>query len=194
MAAVAINFAANGSQEMSSADMRHRRKCGRIKRQKRPGRFDLSHDLSHMRETGCVGKCCIRRLIWINAPKNQRPIVRNLWEEAFMLASNPAKTDPAFSSVFASFRGWLRNRKLMSQCRQRLDACDKNEIARIARDVGLSPHDLREMAALGPDAAKQLLDRMDALHLDADALAKSDPTTMRDLQRLCSNCVSKKRC
>ena len=30
-----------------------------------------------------------------------------------MLASNPAKTDPAFSSVFAAFRGWLRNRKLM---------------------------------------------------------------------------------
>jgi hypothetical protein len=133
-------------------------------------------------------------LIWINAPENQRPIICSLWEEAFMLASNPAKTDPAFSSVFASFRGWLHNRKLIRVCRQRLDACDKNEIARIARDVGLSPHDLREMAALGPDAAKQLLDRMDALHLDADALANSDPTTMRDLQRLCSSCVSKKRC
>jgi hypothetical protein len=35
---------------------------------------------------------------------------------------------------------------------------------------------------------------MDALHLDADALAKSEPSTMRDLQRLCSSCVSKKRC
>ena len=55
-----------------------------------------------------------------------------------MLASNPVKTDPAFNSVFAAFRGWLRNRKLIRQCRQRLDACDKNEIARIARDVGLS--------------------------------------------------------
>ena len=111
-----------------------------------------------------------------------------------MLASNSVKTDSAFNSVFETFRGWLHNRKLFRQCRQRLDACDKNEIARIARDVGLSPHDLREMAALGPDAAKQLLDRMDALHLDADALAKSEPSTMRDLQRLCSSCVSKKRC
>ena len=111
-----------------------------------------------------------------------------------MLASNSVKTDSDFNSVFETFRGWLHNRKLFRQFRQRLDACDKNEIARIARDVGLSSHDLREMAALGPDAAKQLLDRMDALHLDADALAKSEPSTMRDLQRLCSSCVSKKRC
>lgn len=111
-----------------------------------------------------------------------------------MLASNSVKTDSDFISVFETFRGWLHNRKLFRRCRQRLDACDKNEIARIVRDVGLSSHDLREMAALGPDAAKQLLDRMDAFYLDADALAKSEPSTMRDLQRLCSSCVSKKRC
>lgn len=111
-----------------------------------------------------------------------------------MLASNPVKTHPAFNSVIAAFRDWVRNRKLIRQCRQRLDACDKNEIARIARDVGLSSSDLREMEQLGPDAAKPLLDRMAVLHLDADALAKSDPSTMRDLQRLCSSCVSKKRC
>ena len=111
-----------------------------------------------------------------------------------MPASNSVKTDSDSNSVFETFRGWLHNRKLFRQFRQRFDACDKNEIARIVRDVGLSSHDLREMAALGPDAAKQLLDRMDALHLDADALAKSEPSTMRDLQRLCSSCVSKKRC
>ena len=111
-----------------------------------------------------------------------------------MLASNPAKTDPPFSSVIAVFRNWVRHRRLIRQCRQRLDACDKNEIARIARDVGLSPGDLRQMAELGPDAAQQLLERMAVLHLDAEALAKRDPSTMRDLQRLCSACVSKKRC
>jgi hypothetical protein len=111
-----------------------------------------------------------------------------------MLASNPVRTYSVFNSVIAAFREWVRNRKLIRQCRQRLDACDKNEIARIARDVGLSSSDLREMAALGPDAAQQLLDRMAVLHLDADALAKSEPSTMRDLQRLCSSCVSKKRC
>jgi len=111
-----------------------------------------------------------------------------------MLASNPAKTTPAFNSFITSFRGWVRQRKLIRQCRQRLDACDSSELARIARDVGLSSDDLRHMAELGPDAAKLLLDRMAVLHLDPDALAKDDPTTARDMQRLCSSCVSKKRC
>jgi hypothetical protein len=50
------------------------------------------------------------------------------------------------------------------------------------------------MAELGPDAAQQLLDRMAVLHLDADALTKREPATMRDMQRLCSSCASKKRC
>lgn len=111
-----------------------------------------------------------------------------------MLASNLVKADSAFNSIFKAFRGWLRNRKLIKQYRQRLDACDQNEIARIARDVGLSSNELRELAEQGPDAAKLMLERMAVLHLDALALAKSEPSTMRDMQRLCSSCASKKRC
>jgi len=110
-----------------------------------------------------------------------------------MLASNPAKALPAKSLVTA-FRDWLHHRRLISQCRQRLEACDQNEIARIAHDVGLSAQDLRRLSHLGPDAAELLFERLYALHLDADAIAKSEPGTMRDLQRLCSNCVAKGRC
>src|ERR1019366_5851192 len=132
--------------------------------------------------------------MWIKAPKNQRPIVYSLWEETFMPASNSVKTDSDFNSVFETFRGWLHNRKLFRQCRQRLDAFDKNEIARIARDVGLSSHDLREMTGVGPRPAERVGGGMEAVYLHADALAKSEPSTMRDLQRLCSSCVSKKRC
>jgi hypothetical protein len=117
-----------------------------------------------------------------------------LREEASMLASSPAKTNPPSSSFIAAFRDWVRQRKLLRQCRRRLDACDKSELARIARDVGISSADLRQMSERGPGAAKLLLDRMAVLHLDADALAKNDPTTTRDMQRLCSSCVAKKRC
>jgi hypothetical protein len=111
-----------------------------------------------------------------------------------MLSPNPVKTYPVVNSFIGAFRDWVRNRRLISQCRRRLDACDNNEIERIAHDVGLSPNDLRHMAELGPDAAKQLLDRMALLHLDPDVVAKNEPATMRDLQRLCSSCVSKKQC
>jgi hypothetical protein len=111
-----------------------------------------------------------------------------------MLASNPVTPNSVFGSVIAAFRDWVRKRRMLRQYRHRLNGCDQNEIARIARDVGLSSNELREMAELGPDAAKLMLERMAVLHLDADALAESDPSTMRDLQRLCSTCVSKKRC
>ena len=111
-----------------------------------------------------------------------------------MLASNPVKRYPVSNSVLAAFGEWVRNRRLIRQCRQQLDECDSHEIAYIATDVGLSPNDLRRLAKLGPDAAKLVLERMAALHLDAEAIAKSEPATMRDLQRLCSTCASKKQC
>jgi transposase-like protein len=98
------------------------------------------------------------------------------------------------NSVFSPLRDWMRKCKLIRQCRQQLDECDSYEVARIARDVGVSPHDLRRMVKLGPDATKLLLSRMDALHLNGDALARSEPDVMRDLQRLCSTCANKKRC
>ena len=98
------------------------------------------------------------------------------------------------NSVFSALSDWVRKRKLIRQCRHKLDECDSYEVARMARDVGVSTHDLRRMVKLGPDAAKLLLSRMDALHLNGDALARSKPSVMRDLQRLCSTCGNKKRC
>ena len=111
-----------------------------------------------------------------------------------MLAPSPVKTYPVLKSVVVAFRNWVRKRMLIRQCHLGLDECDSYEVACIAKDVGLSPTELRSMARLGPDAARLLLDRMTALSLDAEAVAKNDPSTMRDLQRLCSSCESKKRC
>ena len=106
----------------------------------------------------------------------------------------PVQTYPAFKSFVTAFRDWVRHRRLISQCNARLAACDDSEIERIAHDIGVSANDLRNMAKRGPDAAEQLLERMAALHLDANAIARNRPATMRDLQRLCTNCIDKKRC
>ena len=111
-----------------------------------------------------------------------------------MLAPSPVQTYPAFKSFVAAFRDWVRHRRLISQCDARLAACDSDEIARIAHDVGLSSGELRQMARRGPDAAQQLLERLAVLHLDASAIVKKEPAVMRDMQRLCSNCFDKKRC
>ncbi len=107
-----------------------------------------------------------------------------------MLAPSPFKPYPIFDSVVAAFRDWTRKRRL----NLRLNECDSYQLARMAREAGLSPRELLRMSKLGPDAAKLLLDRMAIMHLDSEALNESDPSTMRDLQRLCSSCISKKRC
>jgi hypothetical protein len=111
-----------------------------------------------------------------------------------MLAPNPVKTYPALSAFVAAFRDWRRQRWLLCQNRVRLDACDRHEVDRIAHDLGMSSSELCNLSDKGPNAAEEVLDRLNALHLDAKAIATSEPATMRDLQRLCSKCPSKRRC
>jgi len=102
-----------------------------------------------------------------------------------MIARSLLKPYSAFSSMVAVLGNWARDR---------FDDCATYEIERMARDVGLSSNELYRMSKLKPDAAKLLLDRMSALHLNPETFAKVHPSTMRDLQRLCSNCTSKMRC
>ena len=111
-----------------------------------------------------------------------------------MLAPSPVKSYPLFESVFATFGDWLTKRRKIRESRRQIVHCDSNEVARMARELGVGPSELRRMTQYGPDAADLLPVRMAALHLDADALECSMPGVMRDLQRLCSTCVSKKRC
>lgn len=102
-----------------------------------------------------------------------------------MLTASQLKPYSFFNSLIVAVRDWGRDR---------LDDCASYEIELMARDIGLSPSELRRMSKLKPGAAKLLLERMAALHLNPETLTKTDPSTMLGLQRLCSNCSSKRRC
>jgi len=95
-----------------------------------------------------------------------------------------------FAPLMTALQDWTRNFKT----RLTLGECDQYEVTRMARDLGVSPRELAEMSRLGPHAADLLSQRMAMLHLDPEALAKREPGTLRDMQRLCSACISKKRC
>jgi hypothetical protein len=69
--------------------------------------------------------------------------------------------------------------------------CDASEVARIAQDLGISAADLRVLASRDKTAADLLHRRLETLRLDP---ASVDPALMRDLQRCCSNCISKRLC
>jgi len=75
-----------------------------------------------------------------------------------------------------------------------VSCCGEMEVERIARDVRMTPAELRAVASRGPQAADLLLRRMAVLDLDPAEVAQVGPQTFRDLQRVCSLCESKRRC
>jgi hypothetical protein len=88
------------------------------------------------------------------------------------------------------WRSWNGRRKAVAD----LDNCGSAEMERIARDVGVSGADLSILAGKWPDAADLLYWRMNEIKLDRMEITHADPQVMRDLQRVCTVCGSKRRC
>jgi hypothetical protein len=97
------------------------------------------------------------------------------------------------ANPWTAMTAWWRNWRAARERLDELDGCG-SELARIARDVGVAPAELYTIAAKRPDAADQLKRRLAALHVDPGALQRDDPLIMRDLERVCSVCGSKRRC
>jgi hypothetical protein len=74
-----------------------------------------------------------------------------------------------------------------------LAGCGPAEMERIARDVGVSGADLSILAGKWPDA-DLLYWRMNEIKVDRMEVTRADPQVMRDLQRVCTVCGSKRRC
>ena len=111
-----------------------------------------------------------------------------------MLAEGTNKGVVGFLAFLASaFGNWQQKRKLRRQDRRQLRDVSDHEVARMARDVGLSSFDFCEIVRLGPDAG-QLARRMAALHIDIDKISRRDVALVRDMQRLCALCRHKSRC
>jgi hypothetical protein len=103
-----------------------------------------------------------------------------------------AMTNPA-TNPWTAMTAWWRNWRAARERLDELDGCG-GELARIARDVGVASAELRTIAAKRPDAADQLKLRLEALHIDTVRLRRDEPLVMRDLERVCTQCGSKRRC
>ena len=97
------------------------------------------------------------------------------------------------AGVFAGLSRWWCN---LRAARKSLDELTRSgsEAGNIAHDVGLSTADLYIIAAKRPDSADPLERRLEVLHLDRDALFRSDPQVARDLERTCTLCGQKRQC
>jgi uncharacterized protein YjiS (DUF1127 family) len=82
---------------------------------------------------------------------------------------------------------WWRRRASVKDIEQ----MDRHEVRCIARDLGISPVEIRTLTAKGEDAADLLVRRMKTIGLEPSQV---DVAVMRDLQRCCSICTQKGLC
>ena len=87
------------------------------------------------------------------------------------------------------YRDWSQRRAAAE-----LSCCGEEAIDRMAREVGLTAAELRQLAKMGPEAAGLLQRRMASLSLDPNEVGKIEPQTLHDLQRVCSLCQYHRRC
>ena len=63
-----------------------------------------------------------------------------------------------------------------------------------ARDVGLSSYELMHAPSANPHAAELMPQRLEAMGLDDKAVRAGEPAVHRDMERVCSQCESWRRC
>jgi hypothetical protein len=72
--------------------------------------------------------------------------------------------------------------------------CPIEERARLARDIGVSEPELCALSGKRADSAALLSQRLDQLELNPADIRNTQPLVLRDLQRVCSLCASKRKC
>jgi hypothetical protein len=100
---------------------------------------------------------------------------------------------PEHHSLIARVADWWRGQRRRRAAMNELESCGR-EIDGIARDVGVSAADLRRLAASAPGGADLLRERMAGSRIDPKTVARAEPDVMRDLERVCALCGSKRQC
>ena len=109
------------------------------------------------------------------------------WERAVTPETKPY---PVVDMLIDMFGNWLRARRDVSELRE----IDSGEFARIAHELGLSPDNLDAFVRKGPHAADELPQLLEALGIDRNAIARTQPLVLRDMERVCSLCAHKRQC
>jgi hypothetical protein len=108
--------------------------------------------------------------------------------------SNPVDEHSPIESIFAAIANWVERYRQAIGLRRELANCGAEEVAAIARDIGLSTQELEFIASKGLHAADELPKLLRALGVDPQKLASCRGTSLRDLQRICITCGHKAQC
>ena len=97
---------------------------------------------------------------------------------------------PRVEALINTFSDWLRLRQDLSEVRR----MDTTEFDRIASDLRVSPGELDTLVRRGPHAADELPKLLKVLGINEADLARTEPLVLRDMERVCAMCASKKQC
>ena len=101
---------------------------------------------------------------------------------------------PTIDFVLDAIANWVNKYRNVAAAHSDFEQCSPDDVRQIAGDLGVPVSELRAISAKVPGSAELLSKMLTALRVDPEALAKSDPAVMRDLQRLCVSCGQKGRC
>jgi hypothetical protein len=94
-------------------------------------------------------------------------------------------------SLLMKLAEWWRE---LYRSRVAVEEIDRIGAGLIAHDVGLCPADLHNLAAKRSDATDLLCVHLAVLGIDQEELARTNPAVLRDLERVCTLCDSKRLC
>ncbi|HVX92294.1 MAG TPA: hypothetical protein VG985_03630 [Xanthobacteraceae bacterium] len=110
-------------------------------------------------------------------------------------------TYPIVEPVLDRIARWCRGENAREHLTV-LDTLNRAELAQLAEDMRVSTMQLRLLLSCSPGLAEflarhmavLLAHRMEALHIDADDLARADPKLLQALRRRCAACDCRARC
>lgn len=101
---------------------------------------------------------------------------------------------PAVKMIVETVADWIRRYRDAVDREKELANIDPTQIAAMAKDIGITTVQLRELARKGPEATELLKRLLIALDVDPKKLDDIDPRVARDMHWLCFNCSNKSRC
>jgi uncharacterized protein YjiS (DUF1127 family) len=129
------------------------------------------------------------KLIPIKAPPLGYVIMQLEKGRIAMISVHPREGGAFLVNILEWWRSWRRTRNGLAELHR-----SRAGLELLARDVNLSPWDLRAVAAKWPDGSDLLGRRLTTLRLDPEQFSSVQLGALRDLERVCTLCGSKSHC
>jgi len=97
-------------------------------------------------------------------------------------------------AALAAIAVWVMKYRYALGKRDEAMKCGPQDVARVAQELRVPASELALLASNGPDSAALLQKMLLALGVKRGSLPQGNSPLMRDLQRLCVTCVTKRRC